>query len=215
MKKILPIIFIFISINAFSQETFEMWVKLSPEIKINFENSPLEIRWRPDDHFFLPEKYLGKNNFARTDIMLGLTIWKFKIFSYSKFDEFGKIWTGPRVDFNTKALNKKLLINIQTRYFWGLNDKSSDHYYLIQYPRYIVAPKTHLGILSYGKWASTKEFNTGNWFVGPSAQVFFTKNLSSQISLTMDVFHTNIWMSFLRIAYNIKFGTNKQTTNED
>jgi len=202
---------LFFGINSFSQDDNEMWVKISPEITFRFEKSPIEIRWRPVDHIFLPEKYAGKNNFARTDIMFGVNIGKFKVFNYSKFDEFGRIWTGARLDFNTKALNKKLLINLQTRYFFGVNDKSKNHYYLIQYPRYMVTKKFHAGILSYGKWDPLKDFDQGNWFIGPSVQYMFPKGFSAHVAVAKDIFHEPVWMTFIRIAYKVKFKSKKET----
>ena len=86
MKYILTITFIVtIGFSSFSQES-EMWVKLSPEIRLNLKKLPLEFRWRPIDHLFLPNKYIAKytdkNNFGRTDIMAGVKFWKLKLFSY-------------------------------------------------------------------------------------------------------------------------------------
>ena len=207
--------------NSNAQDEFEMWYKLSPEIRLNIEKTPLEFRWRPDDHIILPNyytQYICKNHIGRTDVMIGANIWKFKLFSYSKFDDLGGIWTGARLDFNTSLFNKKLLINIQERLFFGVNEKSDNHYYLIQFIRYKVAKKIQAGVLSYGKWKfawplETGEekilFNTQNWFIGPSVNFGLPYNFNLHLALTTDIFHNNIYMTFIRLGYRIKIKSKK------
>ena len=207
MKKLIILfIALFVFGNLFSQT--EIWYKLSPEIRLDIKKVPIEIRWRPDDHIFLPNKYIAKftdkNNFARTDIMIGTKFYKFKIFSYSKFDALGESWTGIRFDYNLSFLDKKLNINIQERYFWGLNKISSQHYYLIQYLRYKVHPKLDAGILSYGKWKTSKDFNQGYWFVGPSLNYKIIKSMNLHIAFTKDIFHEPVYMAYIRLGYKFK-----------
>ncbi len=187
----------------------EMWYKLSPEIRINFENSPWEVRWRPDDHLLMPEKYIGKNGFARIDLMIGCNFKPFKIFSYTKTDEFERAWTGARIDWNGAFINKKLLVNLQTRYFFGLNERSDDHYYLVQFIRYKLSKNLRTGILSYGKWAADEPFNEGYWFIGPSANIVLPYKFNLHIAVTKSIFHDNIYMTFIRLGYKIKAKTNK------
>ena len=67
------LIIVFSGKYSFSQEDFVMWNKLSPEIRLNIEDTPLELRWRPVDYLITPDLEYG-----RTDIMLGLKLWKFK-----------------------------------------------------------------------------------------------------------------------------------------
>ncbi len=207
------IIFIFIN-TANSQEEFEMWYKLSPEIRLNIKNTPFEFRLRPDDHIILPQINIG-----RTDIMLGVNLWKFKLFSYSKFDFSGKMWTGARFDFNTSLFNKKLLINIQERIFFGLNEESANHYYLIQYIRYKVAKKIQAGILSYGKWKyawpyETDEekipFNSQYWFMGPSVNFVLPVNFNLHVALTKSIHHERTYMTFIRLGYRINIEGNNR-----
>ncbi len=207
-KKIILIYFLslFIGLSALAQdepEPLEMWVKLSPEIRLNFEDFPLEIRWRPDDHIFMPEKYLPTGNQARTDLMIGVNLWKFKLFSYSKYDQSDAFWTGARLDFNFSMFNKKVLCNIQERYFWGLNDESEDHYYLVQYIRYRMSKSGAVGVLSYGKWDPTRDFEKGYWFIGPSIQIVDKSGLGIQLAFTKEVFHEPVYMTFVRIGYKL------------
>ena len=208
MRKLIVIssILLFIGQNSWSQESFEMWYKLSPEIRINKENNPWEFRWRPDDHIFIPniKQYIGKNNIGRTDIMFGANIESFKLFSYSKFDDLGRMWSGIRFDYNTAIFNKKLLINIQERLFFGLNDKSENHYYLIQFIRYKVGKKVQAGVLSYGKWEFDSPFNTQHWFIGPTANFVLPYNFNIHAAVTKSIFFKNTYMTFIRLGYRIK-----------
>jgi len=198
-----------------AQEPLEMWVKLSPEIRFNFEGSPLEIRIRPDDHIFLPEKYVSTGNQARADLMIGVNFWKFKLFSYSKYDQSDAFWTGARLDFNFDAFDKKLLFNIQERYFWGLNDISEDHYYLVQYIRYRITKPSFLGVLSYGKWNTDREFNAGYWFIGPSIEMVDASGLSLQLAFTKEVFHEPVYMTFVRVGFRINFKSHSHIISID
>lgn len=208
MKKQLILILIFIipaisGTKSYAQDEYEIWTKLSPEIRLNIEYTPIEIRWRPVDYIFLPKKYVGRNGFGRIDFMLGVNIWKFKLFNYTKYDEFENLWTGIRLDLNFTVFDKKLLFNIQERYFWGLNESSSEHYYLIQYIRYKIGKRMTTGVLSYGKWNPTRAFDQGNWFIGPSINFRLSKNFNFHIAFTKDIFHEPIYMVFVRLGYRI------------
>lgn len=210
-----------------AQEDPELWYKLSPEIRLNIENKPWEFRWRPDDHIILPDyykEYIGKNNIARTDIMIGVNVKPFKIFNYSKFDELGRAWTGLRLDYNTALFNKRLLINIQERMFFGLNNDSENHYYLVQFIRYAFSRKIQAGYLGYGKWEfarplkqdeETIPFNEGNWFMGPTVNFGLPYNFNLHLALTKDVFHTNTNMLFVRMGYRINIKSKKTDNRED
>ncbi len=197
-KSLLTILFLLATVLLKAQPT-GMIYEISPEIKMNFEKSPLEIRFRPGDHI------LGDNlSDGRTDFMVGAKTKYFTLLSYSKIGYTqANYWTGVRLDFNLSLLKNKLLFNIQERYFWGLNQKSEDHYYLIQYIRYAVFKKVHLGVLGYGKWRIEKDFNKGNSFMGPTFEVFFPYNFGFQYAIVKDVLADNLYMSFFRINYKI------------
>ena len=199
--------------KANAQDTIEMWVNISPELRISFEDRIWEIRFRPDDHIFLPSKYVPSGNQAKMELMLGVNFWKFKLFSHTKYDQNDGFWTGARFDFNFEAFDKKLLFNLQERYFFGLNDKSKDHYYLIQYIRYKIAKKAVFGFLGFGKWNIGKDFNTGNWFMGPSLAVEDPSSLGIQLAFTKDVFHKPTYMIFLRISYSLKIRNQSKPIN--
>jgi len=212
MKKLKFVFIVFFAFGFFNQMNAqtEMWVKQSPEIRMIIDKTPFEIRWRPVDVTFLPEKYVPLGYSARTDLMLGVNFRKFKLFSYSKFGFDGNIWTGLRLDYNVDLFDKKLLVNIQERYFWGLNDNSKDHYYLVQYIRYVFGDVTSAGILSYGKWKTGRDFNTGEWFIGPSLDFKLPNNFNFLFAYTKDIFHNQVYMTYLSLGY--KFKVNKEKT---
>ncbi len=203
MKRIFIIFMLFFALDSFAQET-EVWVKTSPEIRLNFEKNPIEIRWRPFENILMPTHYFGKHSLTRTDLMLGVNVWKFKIFNYSKYDEFNRFWTGIRLDFNLDFFDKKLTINLQERYFWGLNKDSDPHYYFIQFIQYAIHKKVQLGVLCYGTWDTYGKFQDGNWFLGPSVNFVLPYNFSFNIAFTHDLLHKNINMLYTRINYKIK-----------
>jgi hypothetical protein len=228
MKKTAVIVMgLLIVCNGIQAQDSEMWYKLSPEIRLNIENTPWEFRWRPDDHIILPDKYsqyIGKNNIARTDIMIGANISSFKVFNYSKFDELGNMWTGLRLDFNTAILSQKLLINIQERVFFGLNKQSDNHYYLVQFIRYILNKNIQAGYLGYGKWEFARPlknnetaiaFSDGNWFMGPTVNIGLPYNFNLHLALTKDIFHPEINMLFVRAGYRIKIKNKKNEPNAE
>ncbi|MEA2043228.1 MAG: hypothetical protein U9N85_11865 [Bacteroidota bacterium] len=228
MKKNITIVALFFATacSVQAQSDFEMWYKISPEIRLNIENKPWEFRWRPDDHIILPKKYseyIGQHAIGRTDIMLGANVGRFKIFNYSKFDELGGIWTGLRLDYNTTLFNKKILLNIQERLFWGLNENSENHYYLVQFAQYRVTKKFNAGILCYGKWEFERPlsagedripFSEGHWFIGPSVFFKLPANFSLMLVEAKDILNENIYMTFFRLGYRIKIKTKNKLKND-
>jgi hypothetical protein len=214
-KIIISLFFVAFGHQLIAQDTIEMWVNVSPELKLGFEDRIWEIRFRPDDHIFLPSKYIPTGNQGKMELMLGFKFWKCALFSHSKFDMNGGLWTGARFDINVDLFNKKLLFNIQERYFFGLNDKSKDHYYLIQYIRYKIAKKSVFGFLGFGKFPVGRDFNTGNWFMGPSLGVEDPSSLGIQFAFTKDIFHKPTYMTYLRISYSINFKNQSKPINFD
>ncbi len=183
---------------SFSQNDFVMWHKISPEIRLNFENAPFEIRWRPVDYLITPDVSYG-----RMDIMIGISFWKFKLFSYSKFDEKERMWTGARLDFSLNLFNKKLLINLDQRYFFGLNDKSSDQIYLVDLITYQITKKIQLGVLGYGQWDTDKDINVGLLSIGPAINIILPYNFNILLTSGKEVFHEGRYFSIYRLGYKI------------
>lgn len=199
IKSIALFLFVIIIDNcAYSQSNFEMWHKISPEIRLNFEDSPFEIRWRPVDYLVTPDIHFG-----RTDIMIGVNFWKFKLFSYSKFDEIDRMWTGARLDFSLNMFKDKLFINLDQRYFFGLNEKSSDQVYLVDMITFKVAKKIQMGVLSYGQWDADKDINAGLLSIGPAVNIILPYNFNFLVTTGKDVFHEERYVSIYRLGYKI------------
>ncbi len=198
--KTIAVLLILISISqySFSQDEFVMWTKLSPEIRLNLEDTPFEFRWRPVDYLITPTISYG-----RTDIMLGVNFWKFKIFSYSKFDELERMWTGARLDLNLSTFNKKLLIHIQERYFWGLNEKTSDQFYLVDFIMYKITKNFHFGVLSYGQWYVNQDIEDGLLSVGPVININLPFKFNVLITSGKELFHGGRHITIFRLGYKI------------
>jgi hypothetical protein len=192
------LILIFSSNYSNSQSNFAMWYKLSPEIRLNFEDRPFEIRWRPVDYLITPDVKYG-----RTDIMIGVNFWKFKLFSYSKFDELGRSWTGARLDFSLIIFNKKLLINLDQRYFFGLNKKTSDQIYLVDMITYNITKKIQFGVMSYGQWDTDKDVDAGLLSIGPVVNFILPANFNILVTTGREVFHDGRYITIIRLGYKI------------
>ena len=52
------------------------------------------------------------------DFMAGYVYKKIKLFVYFKFDNTNNKFIGPRLDFDTKFLNNRMLLHAQYKYFW-------------------------------------------------------------------------------------------------
>ena len=205
LKKIVFLILIFTGSYSFSQEDFVMWSKLSPEIRLTIEDKPFEFRWRPVDYLFSPAI-----NYGRTDIMLGVKFWKFKLFSYSKFDELDRMWTGARLDLNLNMFDKRLLINIQERYFWGLNEKSSNQFYLVDFIMFRITKRIYFGALSYGQWYVDRDIEEGLLSVGPVINIILPYNFNILITSGKELFHKGRYITIYRFGYKILWKNNNK-----
>ncbi len=191
----------------------EFWIKYSPEVRINHLKSNTEFRWRPIDH-------IAPLNISRFDFMLGKVLGqgRFKIFSYSKFDTRGnsvsedirwRYWTGIRIDNNTFAFDKKLLMHFQYRYFTALNDAAINHQYFIQLIDYKVLKNMKAGVLGFAKKNKGRD---PFWFVGPLLTTKYTKHISTMTGLCKDVLGQYDYLLFLRLNFKFKIGLPEGTT---
>ena len=202
MKFYYTLLLIFISISGFAQNSgTDYWWQFSPEIRLN--TAKFEFRFRPYDSFILTNTDSdSKTTFGRRDFMAGYIYKKFKLFVYSKFETRRKSFIGPRIDFNTRVFNKRLLVHLQYRYFWGLNTKSKDHQYIVTMFEYDSRKFINPGIFSYNK--ETFDGST-LLFYGPSASFELTKNISFLTSFMKDINTRSRYFAFVRL--NIKFKT--------
>ena len=198
----LKILVLLLGLSTLASAQTELWIRNSPEIKINFKSNPFEIRVRPIDQMIRPN---DEPNTNKIGLMMGLNIGKFKLFNYSEMDFLNRYWTGLRADVNLDFFHKKLLINMQGRYFWGLNSKTKDYYFMFQFPRYVLNKHLQIGALSYGAWfPDIPAFNKGKWFVGPSMLIVLPYHFTFHYALTDDVFNTDLLMFFVRLRYSLK-----------
>ena len=196
----------FFATYSFAQEvgTDYLW-QLSPEIRINTKK--IEFRFRPQETIILNNKELNsRTTFGRTDLMIGLAFKKFKFFIYSRFDTRKQLYIGPRIDFNTTALKKRLLLHGQYRFFRGLNGMSKDHQFFIN----IVELDTNL--------SSNKSFNfgllgifkqsfgsTSSVYQGPMIHFpFFIENVSFMLSHLKDFNAKSRYFTFFQMTIKLK-----------
>ena len=111
-------------------------------------------------------------------------------------------------------LNKKLLINIQEQYFFGLNEESLQHYYLVQYIRYKIGKIIQTGILSYGKWKTEEPFNQGHCFIGPSIDIKLSYNFNLHTAVTKDVLQNGTCMTYIRLGYRVLWKQKIEISND-
>jgi hypothetical protein len=195
---IILLMIVFANIKIFAQsDNFEMWYKVSPEFSLSFKK--IDFKFRPIDYTVTPD--VKK---ARMDFMLGVKFWKFTLYNYTKFDDHHGFWTGPRLDLNFLLADKKLLLHFQERFFFGLNETSSNHYYLIQLFQWNFNEWFNAGILGYGKWNVDTKFNEGLWFFGPIVGFELPYNFDFQIACTKNIFDTNTYMSLFLLKYKLK-----------
>jgi len=198
----LKILVLLLGLSTLVSAQTELWIRNSPEIKLNFKSNPFEIRVRPIDQMIRPN---GELNTNKIGLMKGLNIGKFKLFNYSEMDFLNRYWTGLRADVNLDFFHKKLLINMQGRYFGGLNSKTKDYFFMFQFPRYVLNKHLQIGALSYGVWfPDIPAFNKGKWFVGPSMLIVLPYHFTFHYALTDDVFNTDLLMFFVRLRYSLK-----------
>lgn len=195
------LLFLFISILSYAQDTgTDYWVQSSPEIRLN--TSKFEFRYRPYETFYLTNTETNKiTTFGRTDFIAGYLYKKFKFFVYTKFETRKKSFIGPRIDFNTKIFNNRVLVHGQYRYFWGLNEISQDHQYFITMLVYDTPKFLKPGFMGLNKHT----FNGATTlFYGPSINFSIFKNISFLGSYMKDFNTRSRYFYFIRLNFKIR-----------
>lgn len=201
MIKKIVFLFIILSLsflkNYAQNDDIIMWYKLSPEATLSTKN--FDFKFRPVDLTATPEvdKY-------RIDFMAGVKFWKFTLYSYSKIDNYEGVWTGARLDLNFLLADKRLLLHFQERFFFGLNDVSSNHYYFINLFQWKFNDWFSAGVLGYGKWKTTQKIDEGLWFWGPIVGFELPYGFGFQISETVDFLYENRYMTLFLLKYKLK-----------
>ena len=145
-----------------------------------------QVRYRPIATSLPSERH-------RTEFMLGkLVDAHWRVFSYTQLDFAQEIYhTGIRVDYNRLSMQKKLTFNVQSRTFFGLNEKSKFHWIAIPELHYRVLPKVSVGIRNFSQaavQAKTNEFKLTNVFLGPVVWTYPSKSM-----LLLTYFGPNIY----------------------
>ncbi len=210
MKKTTLLFAVLLSVFSLKAQdnTLYMWAQISPEIRFIIKDSPFEFRIKPDEHTFTPPKYISAGQVGQTDLLAGVKFWKCKFFGYAKFDYEGGSWAGGRLEY-TEVWREKFILSLQTRYFFGINSKSDNHYYFIQYAGYQMDKSKSIGLLGLGKWGVGKDFNEGLWFLGPTLGIGDQKNFTLQVALLKDAFDKDLYMTYVELDYNINFKRKK------
>jgi len=177
----------------------DYWVQLSPEIRLN--TSRFEFRYRPYESFYITNTETNKiTTFGRTDFMAGYVYKKFKFFMYAKFETRKKNFLGPRVDFNTRIFNNRLIVHGQYRYFWGLNKISEAHQYFITMFVYDTNKFLNPGFMGLNKHTFK---GSKTLFYGPSVSFSLFKNISFLGSYMKDLNTRSRYFSFIRFNFKI------------
>ena len=125
--------------RAKSNETIKLF---STELSYTRGNDVVKLR---------PFIHTAPSGTQRIDLMLGRKFEDFTHYFYFKSDNKDRSWAGIRTDYQIKALDDKLTINNQLRYFFGLNDLSANHFYFIPTVDYKLNDKLKVGVLGYAK----------------------------------------------------------------
>ena len=174
--------------KARATETIKL---VSTEIKYTKDRDV--IRFRP----FISTEPVGEQ---RTDLMFGRNFGKLTPYFYFKADNKDRSWAGIRLDYYIRALDDKLTINPQLRYFWGLNDNSKNHFFFIPSVDYELNERFKVGMVGYAKKDDgEKPF----FYLGPSVTFNLTDRLSAFLSYDKDVLgNQDADMIFMSLQYD-------------
>ncbi len=201
MRKIVLTLLLLLCVSFGFAQDADVWIRNIPEIRMEIGNSPFEVRYRPYD--------IGKDGLILTHFMAGAKFWKFKLFSFTKYADGNRLWTGLRFETNQDFFDKRFLVNLQARYFIGLNKKSKKHYMLVQFIRWKFSENVRIGAFGMGKWSPERSFNKGEWFVGPSAKFNAPQGFSLHTAIINNLFNSKEYMVFVGLGYNFKVGKKK------
>ena len=204
--KFLFTLLFFFATCSFAQEvgTEYLW-QLSPEIRI--DTKKIEFKIRPQKTIILNNKELdSKTTFWRADLMIGLAFKKFKFFIYSRFDTKERQYIGPRIDFNTTAFKKRLLLHSQYRFLRGLNGKSKDQQFVINIVELNTNPSSNKSF-NFGLFGIYKQTfgSSAEVFQGPMIRFpFFTENVSFMLSHLKDLNARSRYFTIFRMKIKLK-----------
>lgn len=189
---------------------------ITPELRMNFNKPPIEIRYRPLD-------YYAPWSIFRTEIMAGGVFWKgkLKVFSHTRLDnglDYDNTYarkfrssTGVRIDFNHRVIIAKrpLLMNVQYRRFIPLNENSSHQYVFVQDNSYVLNDWIWPSLLGFmtakrANGTTSQDWGEPSWWLGPGVVIRFNKNLNTYLCYLPDILGRSKPYVFLRLQFKIK-----------
>ncbi len=153
-------------------------------IELTRERNGLIFKLKPVDYTYLSRT-------LRVDVLAGRrfkTGWgDVRAFGYLKVDNQNRSWLGTRVDFGRKALRDRLSMDLELRYFLGLNERSANNFYVIPYLYYKLDKK---GVLTIGPSGYGKK-TVGEppfFYLGLDCTIKLSTGLSTLLSYSRDAY---------------------------
>jgi hypothetical protein len=163
-------------------------------IDINYNRNDFMLKIKPIDYTFLTKT-------RRIDLLAGKRfrsgIGEFKVFGYLKIDNKDRTWLGTRLNYGRKALGDRLLLDLELRFFQGLNGKSKNHVYVIPSAYYALDKNGRflIGASGYGKKiVGEKPF----FYLGVDAWIRLVKHVRTLVSYSLDTYGAGpmVWWIF-------------------
>ena len=215
LKSILTITFVVCQVFSAMAQDYTTYF-ITPELRMNFDKPPIEIRYRPLD-------YYAPWGIFRTELMAGGVFWKgtLKVFSHMRLDnglDYDNTYarkfrssTGVRIDLNHQVniAKKPLLINVQYRRFVPLNENSSHQYVFVQDNSYVLNNwiwPSLLGFMTAKRSSGTtaQDWGDPSWWLGPGVVIHWKKNINTYLCYLPDILGRSKPYIFLRLQFKVK-----------
>ena len=161
-------------------------------LDINYARNDLILKLKAFDYTF-------SSKTQRIDFMAGRRfrsgVGDFRAFGYLKIDNKDRRWIGTRLDYSRKALGDRLLLELEMRFFQGLNGKSKNHFYVIPsaYFRLDKNGRFMIGPSGYGrKTVGEKPF----FYLGLDFLVGLVRHVRTLFSYSLDAYGAEpmVWL---------------------
>jgi hypothetical protein len=152
--------------------------------ELTAERDNFILKFKPLDYTFLSKT-------RRRDFLLGKRfrtgIGDFRVYGYYKFDNKDRSWLGTRLDYGFKTWHDRLHLNMETRFFQGLNGNSSNHFYLVPtaYYQFDRGGRLTAGFSGYGKKVVGE---VPFFYAGLDALVKLGRHVSTLASYSVDAY---------------------------
>ena len=143
---------------------------------------------------------------GRQDVMLG---WvspskHWRVFSYTQLDDAQRAWTGVRVDRNWQWPGSQLQLNLQYRFFVGLNQRSAPYQFGFGLLTYPLMPGLRAGAFGFAKdWWTPAKTGQDYAFLGPMLQAKWSDHIGTLTGLGRDLTGHYRYLLMLRLAVRL------------